>query len=222
MGMKMEYPTNQHKEYIEYMTEECTKYGLSLLLEGSLARNLGSKYSDIDLAMSGDITTELIDKIISGYDLLIMSNYTEKPKGIFILNYKNGINVDLDIRETFLSNEIESNILLCNNGIVIDDILKRKEINSEMLPSRQQWYKVLRLIHRCCIKYLCNKEEYAIGLCAEVKQALYELYNINLIDGNILSQMREALKLITDKENVDNEIIELFDDLLIKCKRRDH
>ncbi len=102
----MDFPTNWHKECIEYMTTECNNYGLSLLLEGSLAKNLGFKFSDIDL-----------------------------------------------------------------------------------------------------------KE-----LCSEVKQSLFELYHINLKDGNMQSQMQEALKIITDKENVNNEIIELFDDLFISMK----
>lgn len=214
----MDFPTNLHQEYIEYLRMECNKYGLSLLLEGSLAKKQGKRFSDIDLAICGNITTDILDRLISGYDTLVMSNYTENPKGIMILNYENGINVDLDIRETFLQNEIDSNVILLNNGFVVDDILKRKVINSKLLPPRQQWYKTLRLIHRCCIKYLCHKEDTAQGLCEEVKESIYDLYNISLNEGTINNQMQEALKIINGRETVNVAINVLFDNLFINME----
>lgn len=211
----MDFPTSLHHEYIEYMKIECKKYNLSLLLEGSLAKNQGERFSDIDLAISGNITTEILDRLILGYDTLVMSNYTENPQGIMILNYEQGINVDLDIRETFVQNEIDSNVILLDNGFAVDDILKRKEINSNMLPPRQQWYKTLRLIHRCCIKYLCHKEDNAQDLCEEVKESIYDLYNVSLNEGTINNQMQEALKIINGRETINEAINVLFDNLFI-------
>ena len=209
----MIFPTRQHREYMEYMIAECNKYSLSLILEGSLAKNQGQMFSDIDLVISGNITRDILDRIISEYDTLVMSNYTENPKGILILNYKNGINVDLDVRDTFLQNEIDTNVVLCDNGFVIDNIIKRKIISSEMIPHRQRWYKTLRLIHRCCIKYLCLKEDAARDLCKEVKESIYDLYNINLNDDTVSNQMLKALKIINGRETVNGDINVLFDNL---------
>jgi len=210
----MYYPTKLHKEYIDYMITSCNNNGLSLLLEGSLAKNLGQKFSDIDLAISGNIISTLLESIISNYDSIVMTNYTENPKGIWILNYGNGINVDLDIRETFLENEINENIILCDNGFIFGNVAKRKDITSDMFPDRPQWYKILRLIHRCCIKYLCNKEENAKGLCIEVREAILNLYHIEIKNDCIPNQMREALMLINKKENMEIVIMDLFKKLI--------
>lgn len=209
----MNYPTKLHNQYIDYIMTCCNNYGLSLLLEGSLCKNTGQKFSDIDLAISGNISTIILDSIISGYDSIIMTNYTENPKGILILNYENGINVDLDIRETFIQNEIDENMILCDNGFKIDNIVKRKDIISYMIPERPQWYKTIRLIHRCCIKLLCNKEGISKGLCTEVQQAILDLYHIELGNGSISKQMKEALSVIDEKENVNESIISLFEKL---------
>jgi hypothetical protein len=191
----------------------CKNHGLSLLLEGSLSKNTGQKFSDIDLAISGNIPTIILDSIISGYNSIIMTNYTEYPKGILILNYENGINVDLDIRETFLQNEIDENMVLCDNGFKFDTVVKRKDIISCMIPERPQWYKTIRLIHRCCIKLLCNKEDASEGLCTEVQQAILDLYHIKINSGSISEQMKEALSVIDERENVDKPIIGLFEKL---------
>ncbi len=211
----MNYSTKLHNQYIDYMITTCKNHGLSLLLEGSLSKNIGQKFSDIDLAISGNISTIVLDSIISGYDSIIMINYTENPKGILILNYENGINVDLDIRETFLQNEIDENMVLCDNGFKIDTVVKRKDIISCIIPERPQWYKTIRLIHRCCIKLLCNKEEASKGLCREVQQAILDLYHIKISSGSISEQMKEALSVIDEQENVDKPIISLFEKLFL-------
>ena len=131
----MKFPTENHKEYIDYMISVCDKNALSLVLEGSLAHGRAKPFSDVDLILCGDINNDLLDEIIGKYNRIVMTNRTENPKGIFILNYENGISVDLDIRETVLQTELDNEIILCDYGFHILEETKRKTIQSKFLPT---------------------------------------------------------------------------------------
>jgi predicted nucleotidyltransferase len=147
--IKINYPNNNFNSYIEYINNFCLEKEFSLVLKGSVAKGSAKKYSDIDLIVLGDVKTENLDKIISGYDIPVMTNYTENPKGILILVYKNCLCIDLDIRQAISIDELNEAIILqkFNKNFIIDKEIIRKEILSHYLPRREQWYKILRLIH---------------------------------------------------------------------------
>ena len=112
----IQFPTIDFKNYIEYIFKYCEEKGFSLILKGSLVKGTKNKHTDIDLIILGPITNDNMDDIISIYDMPVMTNFTENPKGIFILIYKNGICVDLELRETVLQEEIEKYIVLLRNN----------------------------------------------------------------------------------------------------------
>jgi len=207
-------PTKKHEEYIEYMKKICSQNHLSLILEGSLAHGTAKPFSDIDLLLLGNLEVKLLDEIIAGYDKIIMTNLTEKPKGIYILNYKNGISVDLDIRESVLSGEIDNKVILCNYGFKIADEIKRSAVMSSYMPERPQWYKTIRLIHRCCIKFLCGKAEAAEGLADEVCIVVYDLTNQKIVESDSIKQrMNDSLHFINQNYCIDKSIINLLKEL---------
>lgn len=213
----MYFPTTKHRDYVEYMKKICSQNHLSLVLEGSLAHGTAKIYSDIDLILMGNLDTKLLDDIISGYDRIVMTNFTENPKGITILNYKNGISVDLDIRATIVREEIENNFILCDYGFQIADKKIRKVIHSLFIPERPQWYKAIRLIHRCCIKYLCEKTEAAEKLADEVFNSVYNLTNKEIVKtGTIRESMVDSLHCLNERFDVDSSIIELLKELFDK------
>ncbi|SEW30959.1 hypothetical protein [[Clostridium] fimetarium] len=218
----MKFPTENHKEYIDYMISVCDKNALSLVLEGSLAHGRAKPFSDVDLILCGDINNDLLDEIIGKYNRIVMTNRTENPKGIFILNYENGISVDLDIRETVLQTELDNEIILCDYGFHILEETKRKTIQSKFLPERPEWYKAVRLIHRCCIKYLCGKQIAAQELAIEVDDAIAKCCGENRHEGGIKEGVKNRIKeAIKDRMefslaelnhyyNIDDDVVKLF------------
>lgn len=146
-----------------------------------------------------------------------MTNYTENPKGIFILVYKNGICVDLDFRDRITLEDLKDAVVLNKNhsNFIIGNEVKRKtDIVSKYLPFRPEWYKVLRLIHRGLIKFLCNKKDSAMELLAEIKKSLdfIGLRDVNY-KGSFKEDMIEAFRCVCNKYDVGYEIKVLFGNL---------
>lgn len=218
--MKINYPTPKHRKYIDYMQAICNEQQLSLVLEGSLAAGKAGRFSDIDLILAGNIAAEQLEKIISGYDSLAMINYTEKPKGILILNYMDGISVDLDIRKTVLREEIAVNHILCDFGFDFGKNVERFELRMDLAPERPLWYKNLRLIHRCCLKYLTGKIENADGLAKEVAEGVEQCCGIKIQRQGIPESMVEAFNAIDKYFSVEVIIQELFEPLFKAMKEK--
>ena len=140
-----------------------------------------------------------------------MTNYTEIPQGIIILNYSNFISVDLDVRETVLIDELENSIILCDFGWQIGDKKIRKNIKCKLLPPRPTWYKTLRLIHRCAIKYLCQKDEVVSELIKDIIKGTENLCDI-VLDKNesVASILKNSLFEFENRYKIEPDIINLF------------
>ncbi|MFD3157274.1 nucleotidyltransferase domain-containing protein [Haloimpatiens sp. FM7330] len=214
------YPSVSHKKYIECVYEFCRKNRFSMILRGSLSKGTATKYSDIDLIILGNIRGSKIDEVITLYDKPIMTNFTERPKGILILIYKDTISVDLDIRETISKEDLrDSKILLKydENFIISDKTAIRKEIISKYIPNRPMWYKTLRLVHKGTIKYLSNKTDSAYNLLSEIKESLTNFNMNNLkLNGNFEDDIQCIFNEFCEKFEVDLKIKILFEDLFNK------
>lgn len=219
--MKIIYPTPKHRQYIAYMEEACSAQQFSLVLEGSLAHGKAGRFSDIDLILAGNITAEQLEKILTGYGPLTMTNYTENPKGILILNYENGISVDLDLRKTVLKEEVEENMVLCDFGFEFKEKIERLEVKTKLIPERPLWYKTLRLIHRCCLKYLADKTEAGKGLEMEVAEGVEECCHVHLQRQKISDKMIEAFNIIDQKFEAGAAIRALFTPLFKAMKEKE-
>lgn len=210
----MNYPSLNHKNYIDSVYNFCQKNQFSMILKGSLAKGVATKYSDIDLIILGGITRNEVDEIITLYDKPIMTNFTENPKGILILVYPNNISVDLDIRETISQEDlINCKVLLKydENYIISDEPIIRRDITSDYMPNRPIWYKILRLLHKGIIKYLSNKTDSAYNFLSEIKENL-EVLNINNLkfNGNFEDDIQCIFNEFCKRFEVDSQIKVLF------------
>jgi len=93
----LKFPTLNHKSYIGMIYDFCQRYNLALILKGSLSNGKATKYSDVDIIISGNLNNKNIDDVITIYDTPVMTNFTENPPGIMILVYPDKLSVDLDI-----------------------------------------------------------------------------------------------------------------------------
>ena len=213
----MNYPSLNHKNYIEAVYRFCEAHEFSMILKGSLAKGVATKYSDIDLIISGNITRTEVDELITIYDKPIMTNFTENPKGILVLAYPDNVSVDLDIRETVEQEDLlDGKVLLKydDNYILSYKPIIRKVITSDYIPNRPTWYKTLRLLHKGVLKYLSNKTESAYNFLAEIKENLDAL-NINNLkfNGNFEDDIQGIFNEFCKRFDVDSEIKVLFKNL---------
>ena len=131
LNFEIDYPSLNYKSYIESVYEFCKNNRFSMILKGSLAKGTATKFSDIDLIILGNIDTHGVDEIISLYGNPVMINFTENPKGILILVYKDNISVDLDIRETISQQDLQNSIVLLKydtNFIIDNKEIIRKQL----------------------------------------------------------------------------------------------
>ena len=210
------YPSPSYQDYIECIYEFCKNQKLSLILKGSLAIGEATKYSDVDLIILGDVSDSIINEILKLYDEPIMTNFTENPKGILILVYKDLISVDLDIREAISSDDLlNSKVLLkYDSNFIINNKIIRKQITSGYLPERPLWYKTLRLVHRAVTKYLSQKTDVAYGLLTEIKES-FGMLEINEPDfnNNFEDDIQRVFNTFCMKFDVDTKIKTLFKSL---------
>lgn len=217
LDFQINYPSLNYKNYIEAIHKFCKKNRLSMILKGSLAKGTATKFSDIDLIILGNLHGSKVDEIISLYGNPVMTNFTENPKGILILVYEDSISVDLEIRETISQQDLENSIVLLRydeNFVIDNKNIIRKQIESNYMPNRPEWYKVLRLLHRGTIKYLSNKTHSAYELLDEIKESLITL---GIRDLSYSNNFEEDIKLIFHRFcrefQVDSQIKDLFHNL---------
>lgn len=220
IDLNLIFPSLEHERYIKFIHNYCFQNKFTLILKGSLSKGTASKFSDIDLIITGNIKDENVDEIIALYSKPVMTNFTENPQGILILVYSDTISVDLDIRDTISHDDLaDSSVLIRydDNFILSDKHIIRKKINSKYMPIRPEWYKTLRLVHRGLIKFLSGKEESAYDLLLEIKEKLNSLCIFGLIYTNKFDEdIRSIFIEICKKYEVDNDIKNLFESLFIE------
>lgn len=137
-----------------------------------------------------------------------MSNLTERPKGILIIVYENGLCVDIDVRKTVTQDELTSSIMLnCENisNFVSEELVRNKNIRIPSIPERNEWYKLLRLFHRSLIKKGCLKQKEAESILQEIRIELEDEYQI-LWSKDYFEDIQLALYFIEKKYAIPTEL----------------
>lgn len=213
-------PTAEHLDYLQYIYNLCRIYKINLLLKGSVSTGKATKFSDIDIVIIEE-RDDVIKKIVSGYRRIVMSNKTQRPKGILILIYENGICIDLDVRKSITSEELNHSILL--NSVNIDDyvennLMRYENICIPSVPEREDWYKLLRLFHRSLIKRLCNKMTEAEGILQEVKDGIEKRFNVSW-SGEYINDLKSALECMGKEYKMPREFNEIICKLINEVDR---
>lgn len=208
-------PTKTHLEYLQYIVSFCKEYKINLLLKGSLSIGQASAFSDVDIVIIED-RIDVIEKLVSGYKNIVMSNVTERPVGILIIVYEDGLCVDLDVRKKITLEEKVSSVVLNYEDLsnyIANEMVRNKDIEIPSIPKRTEWYKVLRLFHRSLIKKGCLKEREAEELLQEIRIIL-EKENPVLWSNSYVEDIQYALELIEERYTVPVELKKLIKHLI--------
>lgn len=216
-------PTAEHLSYLQYISYVCQIHGINLLLKGSISTGKATKFSDIDIVIIEN-RDDVIEEIISGYQRIIMSAKTERPKGILILVYKNGLCIDLDVRKSITSEELNRSVLLnCENinDYVKSDIMRYEDIYIPSVPEREDWYKLLRLFHRSLIKRLSLKITEAESILQEIKNEIEKDFNVSW-RGRYIDDIKIALGCLWEDHTVPEEFNRLIYKLINEALKREN
>ena len=217
--IELNYPSILFREYIEYISNYCKKYNLTLILKGYLAISNACEYSDIDLVIFGKLDKNNIYEIVNNFNNPLLINISTNPKGMLIITYENNISVDLDVRKTIIEDDIiQDNKILVNNGINLSESIIRYELNifDYCKNHSKELFEILKLIIKGTNKYLSNNKTAANDFLIEIKEKCKKYFCIEELNYN--NNYKHDIKLIYNdlltKYEIDNIKQKYFNKLL--------
>lgn len=150
------FPTEVHKAFINYITQQCRKRSITALLKGSLAKGFAKEHSDIDILLMGDVAPNF-DDIVGSFDKILLSEYFPSSLTYMVI-YASGLAVEYDVRKSVTEEDLrKSRILNFNDGIISNIRRDRFTVDSKLCPVRNPDYSKLIIAQMCCAKLLCQK-----------------------------------------------------------------
>ena len=173
-GIIHKCPTELHKAFMEYAIRFFEENGCKGLVKGSLYKDTAHAFSDIDLVIKR-MDQKTVEDFICNFGEVALVSRTQRPVGIIIVIYCNGLCLDLDFRDKVTKEEIEEADAIGSafEESDIADSLKRCE---DILESDEadSWKSMQRLFHRSLIKWLGGKRELGYSILYEIVDFLKE------------------------------------------------
>ena len=113
-------PSELHKAFMDHAFDFFEENNSKCLLKGSIYKNTAHEFSDIDFVLKR-MDRKTVEDFINGYGEVALISRTERPLGIIIVIYQNGLCLDLDFRDKVTGEEIE-------NADVIGSIFDENDI----------------------------------------------------------------------------------------------
>lgn len=151
------FPTETHREFIVFISQQCKKSAITALLKGSMAKGNAQEYSDIDIILTGENISNCLDLIIGSFDQILLSEHFAATSPYMVV-YANGLAVEYDVRKTVTEEDIKKSLALNISDYQISGIPRdRLFVNSCFCPKRSREYSLLMIAQMCCAKLLCQK-----------------------------------------------------------------
>lgn len=154
---------NNQMKFIEYAKQFAQNNQRHIWLGGSFVQGNATAFSDVDISVC--CNAEETKKLIEGYGEVVYLSYTQKPFGILIVIYEDGVAVDLEIMEEVMGSKV--------GYFHAEDIKKHhykrdETICRELVVQDDLPYRTARLFHRSLIKFLSGKQEMGISVANEI------------------------------------------------------
>ena len=91
-------PSDTHKQFLEYAFCFFQEKNCKAILKGSIQKDTAHKFSDIDLVLKR-MDKELVREFIFNFGEVVLISRTQRPLGILIVIYSDGLCLDLDFRD---------------------------------------------------------------------------------------------------------------------------
>lgn len=154
------FPTEAHRAFINYITQQCRERAITALLKGSLAKGTAKEHSDIDIILMGDISQHF-DDMVGSFDKILLSEHFPSSLTYMVI-YASGLAVEYDIRKSVTEEDLrKSRVLNYSNGMISNIRRDRFTVDSKLCPVRSPDYSKLIIAQMCCAKLLCQKNSLA-------------------------------------------------------------
>ncbi len=206
-------------ELLDKLKEYCIEKSFALLLGGSFSKGTQNKYSDLDIVLMGKNVEGSIDEIVQlhGEPIITAIDVQKKVKTLYIV-YKDGIYMDLEVRESISNEDVENNFKLLykpNNYVIAKgDMNVCKEVNSKYLSKDLELQALIYFMFKLLMKYLAGKD--ISGLVNKINNYFNDMkIEININD---IKDLPNAFLWLCNKYYVSYEVKNLMNTLLDNCK----
>lgn len=151
------------ENYIRYAAGFAMEHQIHIRLKGSFQKGNASPYSDVDICVSGNAGQ--IKQFLYGYGQPVFLSHTTNPKGILIVIYKDGVQVDLEVVSDVGGTETE---YFHRDGNGPAEYVRNETVFRELVLRDDEPYLVSRLFHRSLIKYLSGKKDAGVSIANEI------------------------------------------------------
>lgn len=153
----IKFPTEAHKSFIEFITQQCRERSITALLKGSLVKGTAKEHSDIDIILMGENILNCFDIIVGAFDEILLSEHFTSTSTYMVV-YKNGLAVEYDVRRSVTEEDIRKACVLNVSDYQFSDIRRdRVFVDSGLCPIREKDYSKVMIAQMCCAKLLCQK-----------------------------------------------------------------
>jgi len=151
------FPTETHRAFIDFITQQCGERSITALLKGSLVKGTAKEHSDIDIILMGENIFGCFDTIVGAFDEILLSEHFTATSTYMVV-YVNGLAVEYDVRRSVTEDDIKKACILTVGDYLLSDIRRdRVSVGSRLCPTRNMDYSKLMIAQMCCAKLLCQK-----------------------------------------------------------------
>jgi len=199
MKKNIDWPTERHRAFGEHILKVCRANEIGLLLKGSIANGTARPYSDIDISIYGNVTKDILEKILYGFENPLMINASEKPPGLLIVAYRKGLALDLGIQGGESTDENDKSFFLVRPSSPGHRMPDSTEEYVKALGRNDHYSKTCKLIHKGLLKYLNGKRAAA----GEFLKEIIEFTSIQINDQeNIIEAFQTSVRTLIRQDDV--------------------
>ena len=160
---------NHQQHYLAYIKQFAEKNKCPVWLSGSFLHGCATAFSDIDISVF--CNAKKLNELIYGYGKPVYISYTQKPLGILIVIYEDGVAVDLEI---IAKTDVTGDEYFHTNALAQNKYSRNEELYKAFSLRDDAFYHAARLFHRSLIKFLSGKQETGISIAGEAAAFLHD------------------------------------------------
>lgn len=199
---------NNQEKFIEYAKRFAQKNQRHIWLGGSFLHGKATAFSDVDISVC--CNAEEVKMLIAGYGEPVYLSYTQKPFGILIVIYADGVAVDMEIVDDAAGSD--------TGYFHVEDIGKyqynrNETICRELALQDDIPYRMARLFHRSLIKFFSGKQAMGVSVANEIASFLHaEPINAKDYENKMLILLQRFISLYTMHEGYRNLLFALINE----------
>ena len=208
-------PSDTHKQFLEYAFCFFQEKNCKAILKGSIQKDTAHKFSDIDLVLKR-MDKELVREFIFNFGEVVLISRTQRPLGILIVIYSDGLCLDLDFRDKITREEINDCDVIgvaFTDGDIAEKVVRCTNILEE--ENTDDWENMQRLFHRSLIKWIGGNEELGYSILQEIYEfILNKTRSVETLSGDYKKDIAYPLREFNKGYSLDVKYYGVIEELI--------